>query len=489
MMIAPRYLAPPLLICFLVLSAIAQESKPGCLSNPGFTDQAVKSVFFFSGNWRNGVQFYDFLPTSNTGLYTVHPSDSRHLGWSESLIYREYAVQSMIDIGFNVINMSYWGLPGTNNWAYWAPMQSSTGSHDQLVDILIRKKILFAPYIESFAPTDLSEGFSFSDDFPGTEEQPSPKLVEMIEDLVDRYLVHPTNELWPSCWATVYDQDGTERYLVSIIHVASNQNGMTDKAFARGFDSVAAAVFESTGIKVGFALDILPVSQYAPGSFKATPSGTGNDLYKQKSVLAVQCFLPEIWKGMDNENMLSLWKKSYLESWKDTGIPLIHDLSSGYDAHILFPSSPIYGNNQEWRDLQSQVLADLESESMTFNSWNGYTEGMAGMPTLQYGESTYRWLYALFGGPPDDPTGLSGRSQTEDELRLYPNPFSGTVHIHFAGKDAHAASISLFTLSGKLLKSWEYTEELYLGDIVPGSYLLRIVNKEFSFYRQVVKTP
>ena len=62
--------------CFVLLSAslllsqltYAQDPVPGYLANPGFENQAIKSVFFFSGNWRNGVQFYDFNPSDNREL-------------------------------------------------------------------------------------------------------------------------------------------------------------------------------------------------------------------------------------------------------------------------------------------------------------------------------------------------------------------------------------------------------------------------------------
>lgn len=32
----------------------------GRLANPGFENQVVKSAYFFTGNWKNGVKFYEF---------------------------------------------------------------------------------------------------------------------------------------------------------------------------------------------------------------------------------------------------------------------------------------------------------------------------------------------------------------------------------------------------------------------------------------------
>jgi len=130
---------------FLVILSFSSKSMAqtvwGRLANPGFENQYIKSAFFFAGNWRNGVQFYEYDPSDNTGIYTLHPSDFRHLGWSENLSYRNFAIKTMIDAGVNVINMSYWGPRGTDNWAYWSPMQTSTYAHDELFNAAIGKRV------------------------------------------------------------------------------------------------------------------------------------------------------------------------------------------------------------------------------------------------------------------------------------------------------------------------------------------------------------
>ena len=490
--------------CFVLLSAslllsqltYAQDPVPGYLANPGFENQAIKSVFFFSGNWRNGVQFYDFNPSDNRGLFTLHPGDARHLGWSENQSNRVFAVQRMIDAGANVVNMSYWGLPGTDNWAHWSPMQTSTASHDELFKAAVDKAILIAPYIESFAPTDGSDGYTFADDFPGTTANPAPLLVAMIEDLVDRYLLHPAHAQWPSRWASVYDQNGQERYLVSIIHVASNQASISDQDFAAGFDRVAARVFEHTGVHIGFALDILPPDSYAPGTFKALPLSTGPWLAQQESVLAIQCFLPEIWKGWSNESDLSTWKRDYHASWIKTGIPFIHDLTPGYDASIVFPSSPVYGNTSSWRDLQSQSVNEFDSRSMTFNAWNGYTEGMAGMPTVQYGEDTYLWLCSHFGGNCSNSSeGMKGPS-APDNLEIRPNPVTSHAELRLSKQSEHIISYKMADCRGRVLKAANINQHTTPGtsihipmeDTPPGIYFLVVKTNRSTYATKVQKS-
>ncbi len=398
-----------LAIGFLLVINFTLQAIPewGRLASPGFENHPIKSTFFFAGNWRNGVQFYEYNPSSNTHLYTIHPSSSRHLGWSEQESYRRFAVNTMVETGINVINMSYWGPRGTDNWAYWAPMQTSTYAHDELFTLATEENILIAPYIESYAATPQSPGFSFMDDFPGSESNPAPNLSAHIIDLLDRYLIHPQHADWPAQWAQVYDQNGEKRYLISIIHVASNQFGITDERFANGFDRVAEHVYEDTGIRIGFALDILPPSTNAPGFFKATPENTSNWLTQQSSILAISCFIPEIWTGSSDDTFLTQWKRFFSSQWIDTGIPVIQDISPGYDAHIVFPGSPIYGNTEQWRQSLSQIIDDLDSKGLTFNAWNGYTEGFAGVPTLQYGDATSQWLQEemrTFSPPVEDIT-------------------------------------------------------------------------------------
>ena len=413
----------------------ADDNIWGRLANEGYENQPVKSAYFFAGNWKNGVRFYEFDAVPNTFLYTIHPSDPTYLGWSESEANREFAVNSLILAGFNVINMSYWGPEGTDNWAYWAPMQTSSLSHDELFDIAADKNILIAPYIESYAATDSSDGFSFMDDFPGTSINPAPGLVAHIEYLIDRYLINPENEAWPEKWAQIFDQDGKKRYVISIIHVASNQEEMTDQIFAEGFDNVAEKVYDDTGILVGFTIDALPRSESnAPGLFKPSATATGPWLFTQSSILAVSCFIPEIWTGKSDEDYLLQWKMTFSAGWINTGIPFIQDVSPGYDAHIVFPGSVIYGNNNEWREGQSMIIDELNSESITFNTWNGFTEGFAGMPTDEYGDTTYYWICGLLGGICDDTvTGIGIPVKNEEPFlfQVFPNPFSSFTVIRY----------------------------------------------------------
>jgi hypothetical protein len=427
----------------------------GRLANPDFENQPVKSAFFFAGNWRNGVKFYEVNPSSNIGFYTLHPSDSRHLGWSEKKEYREFAVQKLIDAGVNVINMSFWGPRGTDNWAYWAPMQTSTYSHDELFDIACEKSVLIAPYLETAAATPNSPGFSFMDCFPGESADPAPELIVWIEDLIDRYLIHPVNPNWPKRWARVFDLDGQERYMVSLLHTASNGQGMDAVRFAAGFDRAAEKILLDTGIRIGFTLDALPPGTNAPGSYRPSAQSDGPKLARTPSVLAVQCFLSEIWKGDGDESLLIDWKRQFASGWIDSGVPFIFDATPGYNARAVFPNSVAYGNNQDWWNAQLGIVRDLKPTGVTFNAWNGFTEGMAGMPTLQYGDANEGWIKSLF--TLEDSLTRSANAVREGPrcpgaFRLsqnFPNPFNEGTIIRFTAKDPCRVTLKVFDLRGR----------------------------------------
>jgi hypothetical protein len=181
---------------------------------------------------------------------------------------------------------------------------------------------------------------------------------------------------------------------VVIIHASSNQLGPHDHgAFAAGFDLIAEEVLQTTGIKVGFFIDPLPPGTNAPGVFKPSPEKTGLALLNTDAILGIQSFIPEIWvAGWPDDGQLIAWKRDFSRRWSDSGIPFLMDISPGYDASIVFPNSARYGFTAAWRDELTAMVMDFGQEGLAFNSWNGYTEGMAAVPTHEHGDTFYRWL-------------------------------------------------------------------------------------------------
>jgi hypothetical protein len=416
-----------LALALALLCAPALSHERGTLANPGFEGQPMKSVFFFAGQWRFiEAPFYDgpagtpLRPVRNDCLYTLFPVDGfNHLGWSDNQLggKRDHVLNMMLGAGVNVVNMSHWGLPSHDRWAFWAPMQTAPQANDQLFDAAVGKPILIAPYIENSDATEgkpaagcfgdvgdpgTSPAFHFADVFPGTRDDPAPELVEQIVSLVNRYLLNPAKPEWAGKWAQMYDRHGDARYVVSLLHVGSNQLSASDhhahRKFAEGFTRVANRVHELTGVRVGFTLDALP--QETPiATFKPTACDTGPKLARQSAVLAIQSFIPEIHTrrclpdkqcdapgGSDALTRMLRWKRDYIREWVDSGIPVILDVSPGYDGKIVNdipneddPPDPQYGNNEQWREGQARMLS-LGVRGITGNSWNGYTEGMAIVP-------------------------------------------------------------------------------------------------------------
>lgn len=391
----------------------------GLLANPGFESRAVKSVYFFAGNWKFGDQiFYESIsPSPNDEIYTLHPTDARHLGWSEQQVNRDFALRAMGAAGVNVIDLSYWGKRGTDRWAFWAPMQCSTYAHDQVFDTALSHNLLITPSIESAAATNLnpqtgkpyqcgvppnvhsgdSPAYFFSNDFPGNSMNPAPGFVEQILDLVNRYLLAPQNPQWRSRWTQLYDRTGRARYAIAVIQASSTQPGINDGSFAAGLDAVADLISRETGIQVGFMLDPLPGNAYS-----LTPS-SGAALAQTKSFLAIKPFISEIAMGTDDLRTLLPMKQNLVEAWLAAGVPFLLDVSPGYDAHIVFPAkNNAYwriANNDIWHNGQTQMIACTAGgnsiRGIAFNTWNGYTEGYAAPSTLEFGSQAFTWLQSL----------------------------------------------------------------------------------------------
>jgi hypothetical protein len=273
------------------------------------------------------------------------------------------------------------------------------------------RHILIMPAIESGDATKacggISPAYQFASDFPGTEDNPAPQLVVQLEDLIHRYLLEPADPAWPSEWAQMYDRHGDKRYAVNIVHVASNRIGPNDdRAFANGFDRVAAKVYQDTQVKVGFTLDVLPLpltvnnggcgqDDKVQDTYTASPEQTGPSLRGQASFLAVQAFIPEVFIGASDENTMLTFKRAYLEGWINQRVPVMLDADPGYDGHIVFPGSKVWGNNDHWREGISN-LRDLPVAGVVYNTWNGYTEGYAAVPTREDGDVNFRWMQSLF---------------------------------------------------------------------------------------------
>jgi hypothetical protein len=253
------------------------------------------------------------------------------------------------------------------------------------------RSLLILPFIESRG------NWSLRGEFPtAVDGRIAPGAVSQIVDLVRRYLNNAAHPEWAARWARVYDKDGLPRHGVTFIHVASDRlRAQDDAAFAAGFDALADEVERAAGVRVGFFIDALPPDTFAPGVFRPSATRPGPLLNETRSLLGVQCFIPEIFTDLTDDDALLAWKRAFLRAWYQTEIPLLVDVSPGYDASVVFPQSKRYGFTQSWKDGLTALVRDYGRAGMVYNAWNGYTEGLVAVPTVEHGSEYYDWLTSL----------------------------------------------------------------------------------------------
>jgi hypothetical protein len=388
---------------FLAASLLAGCGHPrasppgrwGRLATPGFENRRLRTTLFFAGQARDGSAPYGCHPRPNLDLYTVHPRDPRPLNWSGGRPNRDAALDAIVGAGVNVVTFSSWGersQPCEAGWAAYAPMQSAPAANDELFDAALGKPLLLMPLLES------RPGWTFREEFPlARDGRPAPGTVGQIRDLVRRYLQDPAHPRWADHWARLYDRRGEPRHAVVLLHAASDQLGPGEhETFAAGLTRVAEEVMQATGVKVGSLLDALPPGTNAPGRFRPSPEGTGAWLRQTDAVLGIQCFLPEVWLGPRPERERLQWKRDFAARWFRTGVPFVMDVSPGYDNRLVFPKHALrYGYDDAWREALTEMVRDFGEGGVAFHCWNGYTEGMAAVPTREHGDVFYRWLQSL----------------------------------------------------------------------------------------------
>jgi hypothetical protein len=210
-------------------------------------------------------------------------------------------------------------------------------------------------------------------------------------------------------------------------------------------------VFRSTGQKVGFTLDLIPMPPDHPAisnhradqncgtsddpanwwrdTFLTDPETTGPLLRQSGTVLAIQAFIPEVWSDIQpNESRMREWKIEWIRRWVLNGPPVFLDVSPGYATHENFDSRrPVrgWGWNDEWFNFQSELKA-TGIRGITFNTWNGYTEGYAAVPV----DWTAKAVDAL---RPNIQAGSTDRRAYEWLTRLYAANPRICDHWHFVG--------------------------------------------------------
>ena len=428
---ALKFMLSMMCLC-LCAAASADALHPewrALLASPGFEGQPVKGVYFFPGE-----------SAGNIGAYTVHPllADDQH--WNSVLSSRTRVIDRIASTGANTIVMSYWGdLPNSSPMCLdpsvispseRCPNPSSEFGLSSLLAAVQNRHLVVLPSIEGGDPA--FNQWAFSADFPSPPNSifgVAPGLVQRIGQLVQLF-GHETN-----LWAKLYDRDGASRYAVAIIHACSDSPWANDMSFAGGFSDVEAEIYSLFEIHVGFVLDLIGNRACA---YTAAPNTAGKMLEEQPSVLAVNGYASEVFSGKvkppaipcdphpdcsgrtnfllcnaednnrDNLENLANWKRDAVNDWATTNLPLILDVSSGFDGRIIWAHCPVgaafWGDNMDyvddrWRNWLSE-LKGTTIKGIVFDTWNGYTEGYVAVPSFEYGDTVNNWLTDLFDPDP-----------------------------------------------------------------------------------------
>jgi len=400
-------------------SALASDLHPewrALLASPELDGQPVKGVYFFPGELQ-----------ANVRLYTTHPLNPDDEHWNSDPTGRTRVIDRMIASHVNTVVMSYW-----SNMPQWSPMflEPTSGlnpisdSVTKVLDAVQGRPLVVIPAIEvGFDPAHPKiPHWEFQKDFPPPGGGPVlPGLVSRIGQLAE--LFRGRMDLW----ARLYDRKGEWRYAIQILHVCSDVPGTTDIQFANAFKDVAAQVQEIYHIPIGFMLDTIADAECA---YVASPSRAGSLLEQQPSVLTVNGFVSEVfsdkvingprcfdpnWRNcqphdnnVDNLEKLADWKRRAVDDWVRTGLPVILDVSNGFDGRIVWSNNEegtgFWGDNMNytddrWRNWMSE-LKGSGVKGITFDTWNGYTEGYAAVPSREHGQTVYNWLIDLLEPDP-----------------------------------------------------------------------------------------
>ena len=372
----------------------------GLLASTALDNQPMKAVYFFPGS-----------KTKNTSLYTTHPVDSRDSDWNTDAKARAWVLDNMVSAHVNTIVMSYWSESPRSS-----PMALATDTLPDLLQSIGDRKLVVLPAIES------SNAWSFADEFPtDAGGAAAPGFIDRIGEMVALF------EGRMNLWAQMYDRDGKSRYAVNILHASSNvirqvAGDADDQAFAAAFDRVADQVQARFGIRVGFTLDAVQGQSYS-----ATPYESAVALETTPSVLAIQDFEPEVYgdvvkaaapciarsagcvaydNNVDNLAPIVAFKRNLTRDWVKTGVPVILSVSNGMDGRYVWAKYGVgfWGDNADYTDDRFRNwVSELKGngiKGITFDTWNGYTEGYAATRSVEHGDTVFEWLTDLLSPDP-----------------------------------------------------------------------------------------
>ena len=353
----------------------------GRIANPSHLGERPVSALFFAGP-----------PNPNSlPLYTRHPLWPDRQDWSGPSDVR-FVLSRFASPGLNTIKLSYFGHDGETDqwspsWLFSRQRWSGDGTGfyteaeqvvrgRELFRIAAERNLLVAPMLE------VSPAFRFWAEFPTNLKGLVGRAAWLLRNFGDA----------PN-YLRIFDKDGRPRHVVWLIE--SIHVGPVDPIeFAAGFDRAADLLYDELGYRVGLVVDPSPLPAYGT---HAGPEPAA--LREAASILAVNPFNitsqgPGEPKPQDQitEAERLAYARSIMARWAGSGIPFIAPVIPGYDAHVVFPGSGVYGFNPAWRRAQRELALEFGSGGLSVDTWNGFTEGYAIPPTEEDGDVHLTWI-------------------------------------------------------------------------------------------------
>jgi hypothetical protein len=189
----------------------------------------------------------------------------------------------------------------------------------------------------------------------------------------------------------LYNRDGEKRLAITLIETITIFE-LDPVEFAAGFDEAARLVEEQTGRKIGFCIDPTPLPKDGP-HLGPEPAA----LRQRSSVLAVKPFnltsqgpVPKGEFELTEEDRLA-YCRDQMATWSASGLPFIAPVNTGYDASKVFQDRAVYGLTPEWRQRQQDLAVEFTTAGLSFDTYNGFTEGQSILPTFEDGDAVAAW--------------------------------------------------------------------------------------------------
>jgi LGFP repeat len=110
--------------------------------------------------------------------------------------------------------------------------------------------------------------------------------------------------------------------------------------------------------------------------------------------------------NVDNLGPIVDFKAQNTRAWASAGLPVILSVSNGFDDRVVWAKygTGIWGDNHDYTDDRFRNwLSEMKGpgiEGITFDTWNGYTEGYAAVVSAEHGDTVYNWLTDLLRPDP-----------------------------------------------------------------------------------------